>query len=487
MKRVLGTLSLLLLALAAVLAFNTMRLSAPKPAPVRGFLPLDEAGAAQRLAGAIRIPTISYAERERADGGHLDDLHAYLQKTFPRVHAQLQREVVNQHSLLYTWLGSDPAAPPVLLLSHLDVVPIEPGTESRWLHAPFSGDIDGGFIWGRGTLDDKCGVIGLLEAAELMLGQGFHPRRTIYFAFGHDEEIGGLDGATRIAELLAARGVHAEFTLDEGGAITLGVVSGVAPPVSSIMAAEKGYASFRLVAHAAGGHSSLPPKQTAVGELARAVARVQDAPMPARLAAPVPEMLTRLIPQMPAWQRVVMANTWLFGPLVLRKFESSIVTNALVRTTTAPTMFHAGIKDNVLPSEAVAVVNFRLLPGDSIDDVAAHLREVIADDAITIELDNAFAHPATPVADTRSPAFAVLETTANEVFPETIVTTGLFIAAADNRHYARVRDNGYYFLPVTFRPEDIERVHGTNERIGVHDYARAVQYYARLMMNAAGG
>ncbi|HUP90858.1 MAG TPA: M20 family peptidase [Solimonas sp.] len=483
--RVLGFILILLGGLAVVLAVNAWRLRPAAGFPAVGFLPLDEAAAAERLAGAVRIPTVSSAEREHNDPSQVLALHEYLRTQFPRVHAAFKREVVNGQSLLYTWTGTNPAAKPLLLLSHLDVVPVEPGTEGKWTHAPFSGDIADGFVWGRGTLDDKAGVLGQLEAAELLLGRNFAPARTIYFAFGHDEEIGGRQGAVQIAKLLQERGVHAEFTLDEGGAITLGVVAGVGRPVASVMAAEKGYVSFRLRVHAPGGHSSIPPRYTAVGQLARAVARLQDAPMPAHLEPPVSDMLDRLAPEMQAGPRLAVANRWLFGPLLRRMFERAPVTNALVRTTTAPTMFHAGFKDNVLPSEAEAVVNFRLFPGDTVADVEQHIRKVIRDQGVQVVADSDFASEATPVADTNSPAFHVLERTVGEVFPETVFTTGLFIAAADNRHYAAVRDNGYYFLPVSFRPQDLERVHGANERIGVHDYSRAVQFYARLMMNAA--
>jgi carboxypeptidase PM20D1 len=471
----------------AVLAWNTSRLPAPAVAraPAK-LLDVDAAASAQRLAGAVRIATVSYEDRASIDAAQFDAFTAYLQKNFPKVHAALTRERLDGGSLLFTWPGKDPKAKPILLLAHIDVVPVEPGTEKQWTHPPFAGDIADGFIWGRGTLDDKSNLTGLLEAAEALLAQGFAPSRTIYFAFGHDEEIGGEQGAAKIAALLKSRGVKAEFSLDEGGVITQGVIAGVDKPVASVMVAEKGYASFRLTAHAQGGHSSLPPADTAIGDLARAVSRIQSHHMPGRLTPPVSEMLDRLAPEMPLARRVVLANRWLFQRVIVRMMSLTPVSNALVRTTTAPTILRAGVKDNVLPSEAYAVINFRLLPGDTIADVENHLRLAIADDRIVITHEGQAGTEASPLSDTHSASFAVIEKTVNEVFPQTLVSSGIVTGETDNRHYADVFENRYNFSPSLYRSEDLSRVHGINERIGVQAYADMIRFYAQLMQNAAG-
>ncbi|MGH8504940.1 MAG: M20 family peptidase [Stenotrophobium sp.] len=477
----------LLLTLAVIFTYNTMQV--PPPAPVDAAVPMppvDQDAVAQRLAGAVRIPTVSYADPAKIDDTQLDVLADYLQRSFPRVAASLTREVVNGHSLLYTWTGKDPSAKPLLFLAHMDVVPVEPGSESQWTHPPFSGDIADGYIWGRGTLDDKGNLMAWLEATEQMLAARFQPSRTIYFAFGHDEEIGGQQGATQIAALLKSRGVHAEFALDEGGVITQGVVDGVSRPVASIMAAEKGYVSFRLTATAPGGHSSMPPHDSAIARLAHAVNLLQHRPMPARLEPPVTDMLDRLTPEMPRLQRVIMANRWLTRPLIVHQMSRKPVGNALVRTTTALTMLRAGVKDNVLPSTATAVVNFRLLPGDTIASVEHHIRIAIADDGIAITREGDFAEEASPVSDTHSPAFQLLARTVNEIFPQAVVTTGIVVGATDLRHYAGLYDNRYNFTPNLFTPADIPRIHGINERVSVSGYADMIRFYMRLLHNAAG-
>jgi len=485
--RVIKLVLFLVLVLAAVLAYNTAQLQHKKTAPsAAALVPVDEAAAAQRLAGAVQIPTISYSDRSAIDLTRLEALADYLQIQFPRLHATLQREVVNEHSLLYTWLGRDLAAPPLLFLAHLDVVPIEPGSEKLWTHAPFSGDIADGYVWGRGTIDDKASVLAWQEALEILIASGFQPQRTLYFAFGHDEEIGGEQGAAKIAALLKERGVKAEFALDEGGVITNGVFPGISRPVASIMAAEKGYASFRLTARASGGHSSMPPRITAVGAVARAVARLQEQPMPARLAPPTTDMLDRLAPEMPLALKVAVANRWLFAPLLIHELSKAPVSDALLRTTTAPTVLRAGIKDNVLPSEASAVVNFRLLPGDTVAAVEQHIRDVVADPQIEITHEGEAGNEASPVSDTGSAAFALLERSVNEVFPNAVVSSGIVVGTTDLRNYNGVFERRYNFVPTPLTPEDLPRIHGSNERIAITDYANIVRFYVRLLQNLNG-
>ncbi|HUS25349.1 MAG TPA: M20 family peptidase [Candidatus Binatia bacterium] len=475
-----------LVLLAVALAVNTARVQpAPRAAAATDLPALDEKALAQHLSAAVRVPTVTYTERDRVDWSQFGKLHEVLKKQFPRVHKELKRETVAQRSLLFTWRGSDASMPPILLLAHQDVVPIEPGTEKSWTHPPFAGEIADGFVWGRGTLDDKASLVAQLEAAEWLLAHGFKPKRTLYFAFGHDEEISGTEGATNLAKELAKRRVKAEFSLDEGGSITVGVVPNVKAPVASIMTAEKGYVSFRLTAHDPGGHSSRPGPTTAIGRLSRAVARLQAHPFRPHLTAPVRDMLTRLAPEYPLAQRVAVANLWLLRPLVVRRMTEGRITNALVRTTTAPTIFSAGIKDNVLPSEASAVVNFRIAPDESIADVERHVRRVMDDDGIELAVLDFASEPSTPASD-RTPGFQLLERTVNEVFPEAVVSAGLVIGATDNRHYGAVREQRYNFAPLVIGEEDLSRVHGSNERVATRDYVRMVQFYLRLIQNAAG-
>lgn len=475
--------------LAAVLVLNLLRLPAPPQwhaAPLPA-LPVDAEAAAERLGQAVRFATISARLGEPQTEAAFVSFAAWLQRSYPRVFERLEAERVGAHSWLLRWPGREAGPAAALVMGHIDVVPVEPGTEARWEQPPFSGAIADGFVWGRGTLDDKSGALGWLEAIDALIAAGFVPRRDVYVALGHDEEVGGRDGAARIARLLRARGVQAEVAIDEGGAITRGVVAGIDAPVASIMGAEKGYVSLRLVATADGGHSSTPPQPTAYGRLARAVARLEREQMPRHLAPPVADMLRLLAPELPLGARLALANRWLLEDLLLGQLGRTRVGNALTRTTTAPTMFSPGVKDNVLPSEAWAVVNFRILPGDSVAAVRAHVESVIDDPLVRVEPYSQFASEPSPVSPPDTEAFAAIAASVREVLPEARITTGIVVGATDLRHYAGIHRHRYNFSPVLLTAQDIPRIHGTNERIGVADYARMIDIKTRILRRLAGG
>jgi carboxypeptidase PM20D1 len=444
------------------------------------------AGAAERLAGALRIPTISSEDPAALDGHGFKALHAYLEAAFPRVHAQLRRETVGTHSPLYTWEGSDPSLAPILLAGHMDVVPVDPGAEDEWHEDPFGGRIVDGFIWGRGAIDNKSGVVGTLEAVDLLLGERFQPVRTVYLAFGHDEEVGGTHGARAIAALLKSRGIELEMVLDEGGVIGDGILPGVAAPVALVGIAEKGFVTVDLTTRAGGGHSSLPPRQSAVGIVSAAVARLERSQMPARLDGPTRELFDHVAPRFALLQRALFANLWLTSPIVVRRLERSPTTNAMVRTTTAPTMFRAGTKDNVLPASAKAVVNFRILPGDSVAAVLEHVKRVVDDRRIEITIGGRFSSEPSPVSSTDSESYRRLQRTIRAVVPDAVVAPYLVVVVTDARYYGALSRNVFRFLPLRLTSADVGRMHGTDERVGIREYEDAIRVYRQLVIDAAG-
>lgn len=443
-------------------------------------------GAAERLAGAIRIPTISTEDPATFDPRPFRELHAYLEGAFPRVHAHLRRETVATHSLLYTWNGTDPSLKPILLIGHLDVVPVDPLNAREWQQDPFSGRIADGFIWGRGAIDNKSTVVGVLEAAELLLAAGFRPARTVYVAYGHDEEAGGTEGAARIAALLASRGVQLEMVLDEGGIIGDGVMPGLSAPVAFVGIAEKGFVTIELSTRTQGGHSSLPPRDSAVGILSAAVSRLEQSQMPARLEGPARETFNRVGPEYPFPRRAMFANLWLTEPFVTRTLEKTPATNAMVRTTTALTIFQAGTKDNVLPGYARATVNFRILPGDSIASVVAHVRHAINDDRVEVRTAGRFSSEPSSVSSAASGAFRTLERAIRSVSGDVVVAPYLVVVVTDARYYASLTANVFRFLPLRMTPRDLERMHGVDERIAVEHYESAIRTYRQIIIDAAG-
>ncbi|MAL78703.1 MAG: hypothetical protein CMN55_06245 [Sneathiella sp.] len=476
---------ILLLALIGVIAYKTFT---NKPAEVTvsaaEMPPIDALAAAERLAKAVRIRTISTGRDDPPASAEFDRLHQLINTAYPQVAERLKREVIGGYSLLYTWEGSDPTLPPILLMGHMDVVPVEPGTEDDWQQDAFSGAIEDGMVWGRGTLDDKVSVFAILEAAEHLLTDGFKPTRTIYFAFGHDEEIGGEKGAAQIAALLKKRGVNLAFTLDEGMVIVSGLMPGIDKPIAFIALAEKGYLTLQLTAATTGGHSSIPPRTTAIGKIARAITRLEENRLPATLQSPASDMFDTLSPHMSLPLRAIISNRWLLDPLLVRELGKGGATNAMVRTTTAVTIAEGGTKDNVLPSTAMATVNFRLLPGTSIQDVIDHVTKVIDDADVTIDIKQG--NEPSRVSSREGDSYRLIETTIRETFPDVLVSPGLMLAGSDSKHYEEVAENNYRFLPMRFGPEDLARVHGTNERIVIDNYVEIIQFYRRLMENSGG-
>ena len=442
--------------------------------------------AAERLAGAIRIATVSPEEASAFDAEAFTRLHLYLETSFPLVHSTLLRETVASHSLLYTWRGSDPSLSPVLLVGHLDVVPVEAGTEEKWQQPPFNGRVADGFIWGRGAIDNKSTVVGALEAIEMLLHEGFRPERTFYLAYGHDEEVGGEQGAAQIAALLKARGIELEMVVDEGGVIGEGVLAGVADPVALVGVAEKGFVSLELSTRVQGGHSSLPPPQSAIGILSAAVARLESTQMRPRLEGPTRQLFDRVGPRFPFFQRALFANLWLTRPVVVRALEQNVATNAMVRTTTAVTMLDAGTKDNVLPSYARAVVNFRILPGDNISAVVDHVREVVDDDRVNVRIVGRFRSEPSAISSVDSGAFHTLERAIRGVAPDVVVAPYLVVVVTDSRHYGELSRNIFRFLPLRLTSNDLQRMHGIDERIGIQQYEEAIRIYRRLILEADG-
>lgn len=483
-------LIILLVLLIFVFAFILLRtapfLRASEPvAPVE--LPVVEPEfVAGHLAEAVRCETIARKEEESADLSAFRELRRVLESLYPRVHASLEREIISDASLLYTWRGTNPELKPVLFAAHLDVVPADPATLDQWEHPPFAGIVADDYVWGRGTQDDKCSVIGLLEAAELLLRDNFRPERTIYFAFGQDEEISGNKGAVKIAAMLAERGEELEAVLDEGSGITQGVLPGVDIPVALIGIAEKGAVSLHVRAEAKPGHSSQPGRTTAIGILAKAITRIEANPLPARLDF-IRIVYSALGAAVKPVTQAKFANTWLFGKSLKRKFGASPNTNAHIRTTTAVTMVNGGVKENLLPASAEAVVNYRLLPGDSIEDIAEYTRLVIDDKRVTVYYDEQKAREASTLTSPTGSAFQTLAVAIRQVFPGSEAAPNLVLGGTDARNYANLSDQILRFTPLLTTSDDMGRVHGINERVHVGSLARLVQFYMHLFKIWAGG
>jgi carboxypeptidase PM20D1 len=480
-------LLVLILFVAAFVLLRAVTFARPiEPVEPVEELPLDADVIAGHLSTVLQCKTVSTEAKASVDRKSFLELHQILEKLYPRVHSTLQREVINEFSLLYTWKGSKPELEPILIMAHLDVVPADPNTLSEWEHTPFSGDVADGFIWGRGAIDIKNQVVGSLEAVEGLIKAGYTPERTILLAFGHDEELGGSQGARQISAVLESRGIHLAAVIDEGGAIVQGLLPSVKVPIAMIGVSEKGYLTLELMVEGKPGHSSAPPTHTAIGILARAITRIEARSNPDSLEFVRP-MFKAIGSAAPFSTQMAFANTWLLGGVIRKQLLASPSTAATVRTTTAVTMIRGGIKDNVLPSEARAAINFRLLPGDTIAKVCDRLRKVISDDRVVFSpmTDNAW--EASPVSPTATPVYRALERTVRQIYGNIPVAPYLVGGATDARYYAPVCDHLYRFSPVLMAPSDMSRMHGINERIAVDSMAQMVRFYTQLIENWSKG
>ena len=482
-------ISFALIALVAIVVGKTLMVPAyvapvSEAAPASGF---DANRIAARLAEAVRFQTISWQEGaapEKIKASHeaLIAFRDWLTTTYPGFSKAATREIISDYSVLYTWEGSDLSLKPALLMSHMDVVPVVPGTEPNWKHSPFSGDIEDNFVWGRGTMDAKAGIIGQLEAAEALISNGFKPKRTIMFAFGHDEELGGNEGNKKIAAMLAAKNIKLELVDDEGGAITQGLVPGVDSPVARVGVAEKGYVTLKLTAHSPGGHSSLPLPiaETAIGRLAHAIEKIENAPFESRIDGIAKDFLLQLMPDMKFGPRLAIANLWLLEPLVIRSMNAAPASGASLHTTIAPTMIEGGVKENVLPPEATVTINFRVHPRDTIEGVVEHVRKAVNDNQVDVKISNS-GREASFTSDVKGPQFDLIRRTLQKIKPGVIVAPNLVSGGTDSRHYSELTRNIFRIVPVEMTPNDLKGFHGTNERVPVSSMTLIATFYSELI------
>lgn len=487
----LSVLSLVLILIVVLLAHAYLKTSRQISVPQFALLTVDSDHAAASLSQAVQKQTVSSLDDPQANAEQFRALHAWLQQRYPHAHNVMRREIVGDFSLLYVWDGTDSKLSPILLMAHQDVVPIAPGTERDWKQTPFSGAIADGFVWGRGAWDDKGNLVSQMEAIEALAASGFQPKRTIYLAFGADEEVSGARGNAKIAALLKQRGVHLDFAIDEGMIITEGIFPGLKHPLALIGVAEKGYVSFKIGVSGTPGHSSMPPAvgTSTISKMSLALTDLEQHQFPAAVKGIAADMFDAITPELDPPFRIAMGNLWLFEPLLIKQLEKGPSSNALLRTTTALTIVQAGNKDNVLPGRADAVVNFRLLPGDTRASVEQHVRSqldsVLGQSGYTLSRVEGSSE-ASKVAPSNSESYRMIESTVRELFPETVVAPGLMIGATDSRHYQDICEHIYKFSPVVAKPEDLERFHGTNERMSIKNLTELVQFYHRLLSRAAG-
>ena len=480
MKKLLRTLGILVFLIISYIIFKTLSFDSKQKSYTPTKLEAIPKQSLVNLSEAVKIQTISN-DNLIIDTTKFIAFHQYLEQNYPTAHQLLEKKNTNSLSLMYRWKGKQEKLDAIVLLAHMDVVPIE--NEALWKKAPFSGLIDNEYIWGRGTLDDKGAIIAIFESIEMLAASGFVPERDIYLCFGHDEETLG-SGAKGMAEILKEEGVKAHLILDEGLLITVNMIPGIKDKaVALIGTAEKGYISVDLNISTQGGHSSTPPKENAIQELNKALYLIFENPMPSYLSEPVEDFIVTIGPEMDYPNKLAFANYKIFESIIIDTYEGSVNGAALVNNTIAPTIITSGIKENVLPSQAKATINFRLLPGTTSDMMLAHLRKTINNPNISLT-SRSNTHEASKVSPIDHEAFMAIDQSIKEVFGNDVISCpNLSIAATDARFYEDISEQIYRFLPVVATDEIVESIHGNNEKISIENFEQSIRFYHQLIKN----
>ena len=448
---------------------------------------IDVEKACAHLSGAISIPTVSDPEKENVDFSQFDLFHAFLDEAFPLIREKLEKEIVEEANIIYRWKGSRSDLDPIALLAHQDVVPVSEGTESDWTHPPFSGFNDGEFIWGRGALDMKNHLIGVMEAVEALLAEGFVPERDVYLLFGQDEEVSMSDagGAKSIMEVLRARGIHLDCIIDEGGAMLPVHVKGVMNHkcLCGVGIAEKGYADIEISVHAKGGHSSQPPRHSAVGELAAVIRKLENKQFKAEMPPFLMEMLKSLGRNCTYPVRLVTCNIPALKLVLKAAMKQIPLSASMMRTTTAVTMLSGSPAANVLPQKATATVNFRMMPGVSSEDVIDHIRKCVHSE--NVEIRCLMKKEASAVSPTDARAYRIIEDLCKQESSDNIVAPYLVMYGTDACTYEPICENIYRFSPFVAGVDLMLCAHATNERVPISSIAPAITFFKRYIRKAS--
>lgn len=432
-----------------------------------------------KLQALVRIPTVSHRDWSRVDSSAFDLFLAELQRQFPLLHERLELTRVDTHGLLFHWTGATapgPAQRPVVLMAHLDVVPVE--EDAPWQHPPFGAEIHDGAVWGRGTLDDKGPLVAICEAVETLLGDDFVPAQDVWLSFGCNEEVSGAAAVLAVEEL-ERRGVRPWFVVDEGGAIAAEAFPGVAAPIGVVGVTEKGVTSLELRVDGRGGHASTPARNGPTARIARAITRLDRHQMSASVPEPTVELLTRIAPHANAALRPVLARAARLRPLLTRVLVAAgPEPAAMTRTTFAVTTLSGSPALNVIASTATAGVNIRIMVGDTVASVLEHVRRTIDDDQVQVTVvEQNEPSPISP----RDDAFELIESTIAEVFPDAVPAPYVMMAATDSRFFTRICPRVYRFAPFRMSKAQRESVHSYDEHLGVDAFVDGVRWYRRLI------
>ena len=440
----------------------------------------------ENVSRAIQFRTISNSDETKTDWAEFDRFHAFLDEAYPMIAQKLEKEVIGRANLIYRWKGKNPDLLPIALLSHQDVVPVSPGTEDDWEHPPYAGYNDGEYIWGRGAMDMKNHLIGVMEAVETLLEEGFEPERDVYLLFGQDEEVVASEeaGAKDIMNTLRERGIRLDAVLDEGGAILPVNVKGVInKKLAGIGIAEKGYCDVEVSLEHKGGHSSQPPKHTGIGQMAKVIQDLESHQFPARIEPFLAELFYRIGRSTTYPVRTVACNLPVLLPVMREVFKQIPPAASLTRTTTAITMAQGSPAPNVLPQAPKITINFRMMPGTTTEDVVAHIKRVVRNKNIDVKVIRT--KEASKFSPTDSRAFHIIEELCLQTDPDYIVAPFLVMGGTDACFYEPICENIYRFSPFVAPASLLLCTHATNERVPIACLRGGVEFFKSYIRKAS--
>jgi len=476
MRKILSILGIVVLALMVIVVIRTI---VNKPATNQKEVKLDPLPqhAIEHMSAAIQFKTETPNDDYQFDTATFMNYRKFLEKSYPLIHQNLPRTIIDSFNYIYEWKGTDTSLLPMVLMAHYDVVPVEESAIKLWHAKPYGGEVKKNYIWGRGVLDDKSSVISILEATEAQLQKGFKPKQSILLCFGADEESSGK-GATAVVKYFKAQHKRFDLVVDEGGEISTEDNKSIKAPIASIGVGEKGYVTLVLTAQKAGGHSSIPADKTAIDMLSNAIAKVSQNPMPTKLTPPIEAYLKNISAYNDNFlEKMELSNLWLFESLVTKQMTTVPNKNALVRTTLVPTVFNSGVRDNVIPTFATAYINSRILPGQSTKDVFDYVQKIVNDTSIKITYYKNYMTEPSPTTNVNSKYYKRVEKVVREVVKNVVVAPMLMVGATDSRNYREISDGVVNFSPLT----DAKGYHGIDERLQISDFEKCFNFYTLLI------
>lgn len=479
MKKIVKIIGLLVAVLLIIVITKTILNKPEGIQKATSTLALPEEAIAH-MSTAIQIQTETPNDLFQFDTATFMKYRAFLEKSYPTVHQQLPRTIIDSFNYIYEWKGTDTSILPMVLMAHYDVVPVEASAVKLWHAKPYGGEVKDNYIWGRGVIDDKSSMIGILEAVEAQLKAGFVPKQTILLCFGADEESSG-NGAVAVTKYFERQHKRFDIVVDEGGEISTEDVKDIKAPIASIGVGEKGYVTLILTAEKAGGHSSIPGKTSTISILSKAINTITENQMPVKLTPSIKSYLERISAyKTNFWEKLALSNMWLFESSVINAMTNERATNALVRTTLVPTVFNSGVRDNVIPTYATAYVNSRILPGETPEIVKKYVEKIINDTQIKISIYPNYQTMPSPTTDIKHPAFTRVENAVKAVVDSVIVAPILMVGASDSRNYRTLSNGVINFTPIT----NGKGYHGIDERIHIDDFKKTFNFFTLLIQGS---